>query len=113
MAKALALQDASGQPLAPFNFGEVARGQLSPQKPIRLVNTGDVPLSGVRAWIEQASEGDGALRVSLGGVAVTGTSAETATALPDLAVGAKLDGFAQFSGPSIPVDTGVLRVVSN
>ena len=106
--KQLTLQDADGAPVTAHAFGEVPEGQLA-TKPISLRNTGTEALTGVRAWIEQASTGDGELRATLAGVAITGTSRATATPLPDLAPGAAHAGTAQFTSPTTPSDSGTLR----
>ncbi|WP_155300964.1 hypothetical protein [Deinococcus kurensis] len=109
--KQLTIQGPDGAPLTAYSFGEVPEGQLGTLA-IALRNTGDAPLTGVRAWIEQASTSDGELRVTLAGVAITGTTRETATPLPDLAPGAAHAGTAQHTSPTIPVDTGTLRAAA-
>lgn len=106
--KQLTLQDADGAALTAYAFGEVPEGQLV-TKPLALRNTGTEPLTGVRAWIEQASTSDGELRATLAGIAITGTTRETATALPNLAPGAAHTGTAQFTSPTAPTDSGTLR----
>lgn len=112
----LELREPTGEALtaSSHDFGTVLPGQTSPARELVLRNTGDADLPAPRAWIEQASVADGELRVSIGGLAVTGTSPETATILPALAVGADLPVSLTFSNPAgsegVPVDTGVLRV---
>lgn len=105
--KQLQLQTAAGVPLTSFDFGEVPEGQLSAPLPIRLTNTGDVALTGLKAWIEPAASG---LRVTVGGTLITATSSPTAQALGNLAVGAFLAGSAEFLGSALPLATGTLRV---
>ena len=78
--KQLQLLDADGQPLSAFSFGEVPAGQLS------------APLA-----------------VTLNGTPVTGTSLETATALPDLAASVGHAGTAEFTSPTVSVDSGTLH----
>ena len=107
--KQLQLLDADGQPVSTFSFGEVAPGQMSAPLAVTLKNTGDEALTGIRLWVEQASTTDGELRVTVNGTPITGTTLETATALPDLAPGASHAGFAEFTGPSVSVDSGRLR----
>lgn len=107
--KQLHLLDADGQPVSDFSFGEVPPGGLSAPKVITLKNTGDTALTGVKVWVEQASGTDGALRVTLNGTPITGTSLATATALPDLAPGEGHEGTAEFTSPAVSVDSGTLH----
>jgi len=111
--KQLQLLDADGQPVSAFSFGEVAPGQMSAPKAVTLTNTGDEALTGLKVWIVQASSADGELRVTLNGTPVTGTSLATATALPDLAAGAGHSGTAEFTSPTVSVDTGALHWQAN
>lgn len=103
--KQLTLQDGTGATITSWDFGEVATGQQSTSLTITLRNTGDEPLTGITASVSQGSSADGELRVTLAGIALTGTPA----ALPNLAPGAGHAGTATFIGPNIPVDSGTLR----
>ncbi|GGR11369.1 hypothetical protein GCM10008957_25140 [Deinococcus ruber] len=114
MPKQLSIQDAGGQPLASFDFGEVLPGTSSSNKALLITNTGDADIAAVSAWIEQTSIADGELKVTVGGVTITSTDQASATALGSLAVGVSLTGQAWFSVPAdsvgVPVDTGMLRL---
>lgn len=107
--KRLQLLDADGQPVTAHSFGEVPPGQLSEPYPVTLKNTGDEPVTGLKVWIAQVSAGDGELRVTLAGVPITGTSLETATELPDLTPGVGHAGHAEYTSPTVSVDTGTLH----
>lgn len=108
------LFEASGETLASRDFGTVLPGTSTPIHPFVLRNTGDADLDAPLAWVEQAATEDGEFRVAIAGVAVTGTSRETATVLPALAVGAEHAGEAAWLNPAggsgVPVDTATLRV---
>jgi len=109
----LELQTPAGEPLAGFDFGDVLPGTSSAPLAFRAANTGDTPHTRLLAWVEQASTADGEMRVSLGGVAVTGT-AEAPTVLPGLAPGATVPGEIVWLNPAgslgLPVDSGTLHV---
>lgn len=108
------IQAPDGTPLSGFDFGDVLAGTTSPPLSLKLVNTGTVPHAAILAWVEQASTSDGEMRVSIGGVPITGTSRAAPTTLPGLAVGASVAGEVTWYNPAgnegLPVDTGVLRV---
>lgn len=106
--KQLTLQDSEGATITAHPFGEVPAGQMGTLA-VALRNTGTEALTGVRAWIEQASTADGELRVTLAGVAITGTTRAAATALPNLAAGVAHVGTVQFTSPATPADSGTLR----
>jgi hypothetical protein len=108
MTKALQLQDADGAPILSWDFGTASPAVLTAPKSIRLVNVGDEPTVNLRAWLEQGGSPTGTLRVTLAGVAITGTSETVTTALPDLAPGASHVGVAEFLAPVSGADTGRL-----
>ena len=101
-------------PLAPRDFGAVPPGTTSAPVNFVLKNTGTVALSAPVAWIEQGPPEQGEFRVTIGGRAVTGTSAATATTLAALAVEATVTGSATWrlaaTAPGVPVATGQLRI---
>ncbi|WP_019585215.1 hypothetical protein [Deinococcus apachensis] len=108
------IQTPAGAPLGSSNFGDVPPGTTSNPLPLKLVNTGTVAHARILCWIEQADTTDGAMRAVIGGVAITGTSRETATSLPGLAPAGSVPGevtwYNPAGSPGLPVDTGVLRV---
>ncbi len=110
----LDIQAPDGTPLSGFNFGDVPQGTTSAPLALKLVNTGTVDHAQILCWIEQASTEDGEMRVTIGGIAITGTSRDAPTPLPGLAVGASVPGEVTWYNPAgskgLPVDTGVLRV---
>lgn len=108
MTKVLQLQDANGAPILSWDFGTASPAVLTDPKPIRLVNVGDEPTLNLRAWLEQGGSPTGALRVTLAGTTITGTSETVTTALPDLEPGAYHSGVAEFLTPVSGADTGRL-----
>lgn len=105
--KQLSIQQADGTGLTSFSFGQIPEGQVG-QASLQLKNTGDTPLTGLKLWIEQDNNADSKLSVNVNGTVITGTSRDTATAIPDLDVGATLPLIAQYTAPVTPMDTADL-----
>ncbi len=89
---------------ASAHLGTVLPGTSSTDLLFDVVNTGDTDLPAPVAWVEQASLLDGEFQVTIAGVPVTGDSAETATVLPPLAVGASHAGVARCVNPAGDVE---------
>ncbi|PIH00270.1 hypothetical protein [Deinococcus sp. UR1] len=70
--KQLQLRLPDGTPAPATDFGSVPPGTSTPTRELRLVNTGDEPITNVEALVVNDSLADGEYRVSLNGVALTG-----------------------------------------
>ncbi|GGL18247.1 hypothetical protein [Deinococcus radiotolerans] len=79
--KRLALLLLDDTPAPATDFGSVPPGTAAPNRSLRLVNTGDETVSGIRVRVENESADNGEYRVTVQGTALTGDW----TALPDLA----------------------------
>lgn len=108
MTKVLQLQDENGVPFSSFSFGTASPAALTPPKTFRFANIGDEPTVNLRAWLVQGGSPTGTLRVTVAGVAITGTSETDTTALPDLPAGQWHAGTAEFLVPVSGTDTGRL-----
>lgn len=70
--KQLQLRLPDGTPAPATDFGSVPPGTSTPTRELRLVNTGDEPVTSVEALVVNDSLSDGEYRVSMSGVILTG-----------------------------------------
>ncbi|MFC3833513.1 hypothetical protein [Deinococcus rufus] len=94
-----------------FLIGEANPGTLTPSVTAELRNTGTAALAGLRLWLVQGTPGG--VRVTVAGVPITGTTLATATAVPDLAVGAAHVVIMDGTGPASGRATARLQGVSD
>lgn len=108
--KQLSLLLPDGTPAPATDFGSVPPGTAAPSRQLLLRNTGDEPLTGIRARVENASTENGEYTVTVQATVLTGDW----TPLPDLAPGEDLLVLESWlTPPSLTVtgvDSGLLRV---
>lgn len=105
---ALELQKLDGTHADPGDFGTVLPGNSSAAKQYQLKNVGSEALAQLLCWVEQLNPDGGSLLVKINGTDIVGTSRETATVLPGLAVNATYPVEAVFATPA-----GVIGILSD